>query len=141
MNTKILIIGQAPPAVKQTLPYDTTMLYDWFNEIGVSKEIALQLFDFDAVYDKFPGFNSNGGHLTPSKEQMEDYWARELEDKVNNAKSILCLGACARDFLKTKEINKTIEYLIHPSKRNLHYYNTNKDFILNKLKKVVYGFE
>ena len=32
MNTKILIIGQAPPAVGQSLPYDTTMLYDWFLE-------------------------------------------------------------------------------------------------------------
>jgi len=51
---KTLIIGQAPANQKQTYPYDTTQLYDWLNEIGISKEEAQNLFTFDAVYDKFP---------------------------------------------------------------------------------------
>lgn len=37
---KILIIGQAPPLQKQDVPYDTTMLYEWLSEIGISKEKA-----------------------------------------------------------------------------------------------------
>lgn len=133
MNTKILIIGQAPPAMSQLLPYDTTMLYDWFLEVGVSKEKAQGLFDFDAVYDKFPGFDSKGGHLKPTKEQMEDYWNRELKNKVENCKAILVLGNCAKEFIKEKNIKKRTVYLIHPSKRNYSLYNKNKENIIKSL--------
>lgn len=135
--SKILIIGQAPPAVSQELPYDTTMLYDWFSELGVSKSEAQSLFDFDAVYDKFPGYSNNGGHLKPSQEQMNGYWNRELENKVNNTKSILVLGACARDFLKSKNVSKPIEFVIHPSKRNYDLYNKNRESILGKIKRLL----
>lgn len=133
MNTKILIVGQAPPPVSQSLPYDTTMLYDWFLEIGVNKEKAQELFTFDAVYDKFPGFDSKGGHLKPNKEQMEDYWNRELKNKVENCKAILVLGNCAKEFIKEKNIKKRAVYLIHPSKRNYSLYNKNKDGIIKSL--------
>ena len=34
---KILIIGQAPAAVKQEVPYDTTYLYTMLEWIGISK--------------------------------------------------------------------------------------------------------
>lgn len=137
MNTKILIIGQAPPAVGQSLPYDTTMLYDWFLEVGVSKEKAQGLFDFDAVYDKFPGFDSKGGHLKPTKEQMEDYWNRELKNKIENCKTILVLGNCAKEFIKEKNIKKRTVYLIHPSKRNYSLYNKNKESIIKSLWELV----
>lgn len=134
---KILIIGQAPPAQKQLLPYDTTMLYDWFEQLGISKNDALDIFLFDAVYDKFPGFNSNGGHLKPNEKQMEDYWQRELKSKVDNCKSILVLGACARDFIRTKSIDKPIAFVIHPSKRNYNIYTKNKDSILKRISNLV----
>ena len=134
---KILIIGQAPPAQKQLLPYDTTMLYDWFEQLGISKNDALDMFLFDAVYDKFPGYNSNGGHLKPNEQQMEDYWKRGLKQKVGKCKAILVLGACARDFLKTKEINKPIAYIIHPSKRNYSLYLKNKDSILKSISNLI----
>lgn len=137
MSTKILIIGQAPPAVSQSLPYDTTMLYDWFAEVNVSKERAQELFDFDAVYDKFPGFDSKGGHLKPNKEQMEDYWNRELKDKVENCRAILVLGNCAKEFIKEKNTGKRIVYLIHPSKRNYSLYNKNKESIIENLLKLI----
>ena len=45
MNNKILIIGQAPPAVKQTVPYDTTMLYEMFAWVDISKEQAKEELD------------------------------------------------------------------------------------------------
>lgn len=134
---KILIIGQAPPLQKQILPYDTTMLYNWFNELGISKEEALNIFMFDAVYDKFPGISKNGGHLKPNNEQMNDYWQRGLKEKVYNAKSILVLGACAREFLLTKNINKKIAYIIHPSKRNYSLYLKNKETILNTISELI----
>ena len=137
MENKILIIEQAPPAVKQSLPYDTTMLYDWLEELGINKYKAQDMFDFDAVYDKFPGFSDNGGHLKPSKEQMYDYWERGLKQKVDNAKSILVLGSVAKDFLKDRNINKPTAFVIHPSKRNTWLYNKNKDNILNKIKSLL----
>lgn len=133
MKNKILIIGQAPPANKQSLPYDSTMLYDWFKEIGISAEEALEIFHFDAVYDKFPGHSKNGGHLKPNEKQMDDYWNRELRDKIIKCKSVLVLGACARDYLRDKNINKPIEYIIHPSRRNYSLYQKNKESILSKI--------
>lgn len=53
MNTKIIIIGQAPPAVKQIVPYDTTLLYDMFSWVNISKEQAQELFEFEAMVDFF----------------------------------------------------------------------------------------
>lgn len=47
---KILIIGQSLPAVAQTVPYDTTLLFDWLEEAGISKEQAINMFEFEAVY-------------------------------------------------------------------------------------------
>lgn len=131
---KILIIGQAPPAVKQNLPYDTTMLYDWFSQVGVSKEDAQKIFSFDAVYDKFPGFSKNGGHLTPTFEQMEDYWNRSLKHKVDCCSKIITLGNVARSYLSMKKPNKKMIHLIHPSYRNKYRFDMNKDFYLNQLK-------
>lgn len=137
MNTKILIIGQAPPFVAQKLPYDTTMLYDWFQEIGISKEASQELFLFDAVYDQFPGFDKNGGHNKPSNLQMQDYWERSLKSKIESVKSVLVLGNVAKDFLLSKSVNKKCIYLIHPSKRNYSIYKKNKEEILNKLKTIL----
>lgn len=134
---KILIIGQAPPAQKQLLPYDTTMLYNWFEQLGINKNDALDMFLFDAVYDEFPGYNSSGGHLKPNEQQMEEYWKRELKQKVDKCKSILVLGACARDFIKTKAISKPIAFVIHPSKRNYSLYLKNKNSILKSISNLI----
>jgi len=137
MKSKILIIGQAPPANKQLLPYDSTMLYEWLEILGVSKNDALDIFYFDAVYDKFPGYNSNGGHLKPTESQMDDYWDRELSQRVKDCKAILVLGACARDYLKSKNIDKPISFTIHPSKRNYSLYLKNKESILNEIRNLI----
>ena len=137
---KILIIGQAPPAVKQGVPYDTTQLYDWLKEVGVDKDAAQELFDFDAVYDKFPGF-ANGGHAIPTKEQMEDYWKRSLKEKVVNHQKIWIVGKVAYDFLSTKKEmkDKKIIKTIHPSKRNLDYYKRNKIEIINSISSLIFN--
>jgi uracil-DNA glycosylase len=136
---KTLIIGQAPPAVKQGVPYDTTMLYDWLNEIGVSKDEAQELFEFDAVYDKFPGFDSVGGHKKPSREQMDEYWDRALEMKVILADKVILLGNVAKEYFYSKpksySCNLEVFEMIHPSKRNSYLYNKDKDKVLNVLRR------
>jgi len=137
MNTKILIIGQAPPAVQQKLPYDTTMLYEWFSEIGISKEKAQELFTFDAVTDQFPGFDKNGGHKKPSWEMFVEYWTLSLKEKVENCKSIIVLGNVAKEYLSLMKIEKPITFLIHPSKRNYALYQKNKDKILSELRRLI----
>jgi len=135
--SKILIIGQAPPFVKQQFPYDTTMLYSWLNELGIDKEGAQLIFDFDAVYDQFPGFSGNGGHLKPSLIQMNDYWDRSLRFKVLKCSAIICLGACAKDFIIQKSVDKPIAYLLHPSKRNYSIYQKNKQFIIKEFLRII----
>lgn len=141
---KILIIGQAPPAVKQELPYDTTMLYEWLRECGISKEKAQEMFDFEAVYNKFPGWNTGeshtGGHRTPTKEQMDEYWPI-LEAKILKAEKVIILGNVAASYIKTKNFfvrpSSRVIYLIHPSKRNFDRYQKNKDLVLKPLKTIL----
>lgn len=135
--SKILIIGQAPPAVKQNFPYDTTMLYDWLLELGITKEKAQELFLFDAVSDQFPGFNKNGGHKKPSWEMFVEYWTLELKQRVEESRSIIVLGNVAKEYLSLMDIKKPMIFLIHPSKRNFSLYKKNKGEILNKLKSVL----
>lgn len=141
---KILIIGQAPPLQKQELPYDTTMLYDWLNEVGVSKEKAQKIFDFEAMTDKPPRIGANGSHLKPTKKEMDDYYRRVLHSKCLNADSIILVGKCSMEyfgfnnFYESKEINgKTYSTLIHPSKRNLDRYRKNKQRLINCLQKAI----
>lgn len=119
---KILIIGQAPPAVKQIIPYDTTLLYVMLEWINISKNEAQNLFEFDALVDRFPGFDPNGGHLKPKIEDVAKYYESSLKHKIDAAEKIILLGAAARDFIKPDLLNYGIKdkylYLPHPSKRN-----------------------
>ena len=139
MSTKILIIGQAPPAKQQTIPYDSTMLYDWFQECGISKEQAQQMFEFEAVYNKFPGHASTGGHLKPTQEQMDAHWDETLEEKIQIADKIILLGNVAKNYFwskpKTWSCNLQVLEIMHPSKLNYNLYRKNKDAVINKFKK------
>lgn len=134
MNTKILLIGQAPPAVKQGVPYDTTMLYEWLNEIGISKEKAQDIFEFEAISNVFPGFGENG-HLKPSKEEMDLHWDNTLELKVSKADVIILLGNASKEYFyskpKTYSCNTKVYEVMHPSKRNLFKYRNEKEKTLN----------
>lgn len=137
MNTKkILIIGQALPAVKQKLPYDTTMLYEWLHEVNISKEDAQNIFEFDAVYGgEFLGYDDKGGHLKPSTAQKDHYWREVLNNKVNQADKLWILGRVADDYLKGLGAyeGKEVIVTIHPSRRNYSLYSKQKKQILNKI--------
>lgn len=142
----ILIIGQAPPIKEQTLPYDSTILYDWFKSANISKEDAQARFIFDAVYDKFPGHTKDGGHKAPTKAQFKDYLKRSLSKKINQASSIILLGNTACKFILNKELDwgtihidnnsfdkKAYLVLPHPSKRNTLIHQQYKEVIQQSL--------
>ena len=142
---KILVIGQAPPDQKQTLPYDTTMLYDWLEELGISKDQAQHIFDWEAVCPVFVGRYENGGHRIPPAKLMFDHWKAVLEDKVIGANKVWVLGGVARDFIETMEnihrswsCNTEFFYSIHPSKRNLYHFRQVKDKMMPELHNFIY---
>jgi uracil-DNA glycosylase len=137
MSTKILIIGQAPPYQKQKLPYDTTMLYDWLKEIGIDKERALERFEFDAVYNKFPGFGESG-HKIPTQEQMDEYYP-ELKKKIDSVDKIWILGNVAYNYLISKNLDKEILFTIHPSRMNYNRFEKDKTKILTRIKNFING--
>lgn len=134
---KILIIGQAPPLKKQTIPYDSTMLYDWLLEIGITKEQAQDIFEFEALTDVFPGINKNGGHKKPSWDMFIEHWVCTLKEKAENCKSIICLGNASKEYILLIKIGKPTIFLIHPSKRNISLFRKNKESILNALKTAI----
>lgn len=141
---KILIIGQALPEVKQELPYDTTMLYDWLKEVGVSKEQAVGIFDFEAVFPVFPGRTASGGHAKPKKAEMVAHWNSVLRSKVVSSDKILLLGRVSSEFVMKQisvgfisTIEKTITEIPHPSRRNYYLYTQRKEEVLDKLSYII----
>jgi uracil-DNA glycosylase len=136
---KILIIGQAPPAVKQTVPYDTTMLYEMLEWVGITKEQAQEIFEFEAVVDKFPGHGENG-HLVPNLKDITEYYNKTLKLKIEKAERIIVLGKVAENSLKSLNAfqNKTsVLYMIHPSRMNMGRILAKKIEITNKLEQFI----
>ena len=133
---KILVIGQAPPAVAQSLPYDTTMLYEWLEEVGVNIHQAQSMFEWEAVSDKFPGFKMGGGHLMPSAEDMERHWENTLKTKVKCSDKVWILGGVAAEFLTSKDevLEKRTLYTMHPSRRNRSMYKDRKESLINDIR-------
>ena len=139
---KILIIGQAPPAVKQKLPYDTTLLYEIFSWVGIDKKKSKILFEFESMTDVFPGFGKNG-HLKPSKDVMKKHYDQTLKNKIIKARKILVLGNVAKDALRENGIfslkkEKDVLFLIHPSKRNYSKIMIKKKAIIKLLNNFIF---
>ena len=138
---KILIIGQAPPAVTQILPYDTTLLYDMLSWVGITKEQAQDLFEFEAMSRIFPGHGDNG-HLKPDISVMREHYDHVLREKIQTSKKILVLGKVAENALKEfgafcSSEHENITFMIHPSKRNYSTIMTNKYLITKQLKELM----
>jgi uracil-DNA glycosylase len=137
--SKILIIGQAPPAQEQKVPYDTTMLYEWLEECGISKEQAQEMFEFEAVSANFPGKAKGGGHKVPSTADMLLHYHQVLSEKILNSKKIIVLGNVAKHFLENdtpswRSRTQPILYLMHPSRMNYERYHSNRNKILDPLR-------
>lgn len=119
---KILIIGQAPPSptTYQEVPYSTTLLYDMLGWVGITKERAQDMFEFEAMTDKFPGYGASG-HKPPSKAEALYHYSHVLIHKIANADKIILLGSVAKNFFEEADLfhtNRRWLCLIHPSRRN-----------------------
>lgn len=135
---KILIIGQAPPAVKQIVPYDTTLLYEILYWVNISKEQAQEIFEFEAMVNTFPGRTENG-HKAPDKHSMHRHYKYFLIPKIQQASKVILLGNVAKENCTEFGIYAikgagNILCLPHPSRRNYSLIMKNKDSITNKLK-------
>lgn len=141
MSKRILLIGQAPSAIKQEVPYDTTMLYIWLEECGISKEQAQEMFEFEAMVDKFPG-HGNGGHKKPNDTEMAEHYNNVLSAKIEKVDKVILLGKVSQTFMWANGVDIRYPHvqwleLIHPSKRNTDLYNKNKEQIINSLKEFI----
>lgn len=135
---KILIIGQAPPAVQQEYPYDTTLLYEIFSWLNIDKKLAQELFEFEAMVDVFPGHSQKrNGHEIPQWFDMEVHYTHTLESKIEKADKILVLGNVAQKALIAFGImdkGKQVLFMIHPSRRNSYRINFTKEEIITNLR-------
>jgi len=116
-------------------------MYEWLNEIGIDEKQAQDMFEWEALYDKFPGYNWKGDHNVPSKRQCDEYWEKALKDKVKNADKVWLLGKAAHDyfFSKNEQWSDKMEVLatIHPSTRNRALYRKDKERFLEYLKNFI----
>ncbi|NJL96519.1 hypothetical protein HC766_05785 [Candidatus Gracilibacteria bacterium] len=55
MSKQILFIGQALPATPAPYPFARSRLYKWFASIQIDKDTLLDISQFNAVLDYFPG--------------------------------------------------------------------------------------
>jgi len=144
MTEKILIIGQSPPSpdVVQKVPYDTTMLYEMLSWVGISKDQAQNLFEFEALTDVFPGYAKMSGHKVPSSEAKAIYWDSTLKDKIANHSRIILLGRESQKYVEKrwpeKYNDKNTLCLIHPSIRNSGKIKEHKEIITNLLKTFIW---
>lgn len=134
---RILVIGQAPARKEQKVPYDTTMLYIMLEWCGITKEQAQDIFEFDALTDKFPGV-VNGNHNKPAQEAVDAYYELVLQNKINMHQRIILLGKQAQLYLVDKiPGDKKVVLLIHPSRRNYSKIMAAKDEIILRLKSIL----
>ena len=132
---KILIIAQAPPLKSQTRPMDSTLFETWLKDAGYQFDNLEDVFEFEAVYDKFPGKTRYGAHRAPSKKQRDEHWP-VLETKILAAEKIWVMGNTAYDYVidKILPLRKDFIWTMHPSRRNLHKYRQQKDEIIKLIK-------
>ena len=134
-GSKILIIGQAPAAKTQNIPYDTTLLYQILSWVDISKEEAQTMFEFEAMTDVFPGKGKNG-HKAPAASEMFRYYQAVLKDKMAINKKIVVLGNVAHiALIRFNAITPQNEFifLLHPSRRNYKKIMDSKESITRDL--------
>lgn len=140
---RILVIGQAPAKREQKVPYDTTLLYSMLEWVGISKEQAQDMFEFEALSNEFPGLSKPGHHAKPAKENIEKHWKQELEIKVQLADKVWLLGEFVKktfyNFPKTWSCNLQIMETYHPSRRNYSKIMAQKETLTEQIKNFING--
>lgn len=138
---KILIIGQAPPVKEQKVPYDSTLLYEMLSWVGITKEQAQDMFEFEAVSPTLRGVK-NGNHLKPLKHEIHNHVVTVLGAKMKEADKILLMGNVAIENVIGKKhpygmFGTKYALLPHPSRRNYNLIMKQKESITNLLKEVL----
>lgn len=64
-----LFIGQAPPRIKDEIPFGRTQLYRWLATVGISQEEALRDFAYTALVPVFPGMKGRS-HRPPNADEI-----------------------------------------------------------------------
>jgi uracil-DNA glycosylase len=72
MKKTSLIIGQAKGEKWKLGPMFSSKLWDWFATIGLTREEAYELFQFDALIDHGT-LRAKKGRVPPNSEQMKNY--------------------------------------------------------------------
>lgn len=100
------------------------------------------MFEFEAVFNAFPGYDGKGNHAVPTQAQMERHWSNTLGQKVLDHKKIWLLGNVAMRFIvgqREKFIgHKKLLITMHPSKRNMDAYRKVKGVMLDRIKNFIY---
>lgn len=109
--------------------------------VGISKEQAQGLFEFEAVSNVFPGSVKNRGHLRPTEEEMTKHWQTTLCRKVEEASGIWIMGRVASKFFYGQFKSSPPSYFghnvietIHPSRRNYSKIMAQKELITSLIK-------
>lgn len=109
--------------------------------VGISKDTAQKIFEFEALTDQFPGKTLHGSHKPPSAEMVLKYWESTLRWKVENSQSVILLGkiACIHFYELTKNWYARPDSLElpHPSRRNYSRIMNNKEQITKDLKRFI----
>lgn len=142
MNKILIITGYEDLVVSE-------LLYDMLGWVNITKEQAQEMFDFEALVDKFPGFDDNGGHKKPSPADVQQYWNDVLSAKFLASEKIIIFGIPARDFVypaataygiyRNKKVNQAVLYLPHPSKRNTALIMNRKQLYITLLNDFLHG--
>ncbi len=104
-NKLALFIGQAPPEKNYEIPFAKTRLYHWLLNVGITQKEVLDIFDFEALSDVFPG-KSDKGHKAPTSAAIKKY-IPTIISKINrnDYKLIVPVGKLAIEYVLTKPAN------------------------------------
>lgn len=115
--------------------------------VGISKEQAQDMFEFDAISSEFPGKTKTNGHKKPSKEAIKSHFKNVLERKLIDHDKIILLGRSAIDeimpdasFFQIAQNGLLMDYALilpHPSRRNYSLIMNRKDRITELLKRFI----
>jgi len=170
---KILIVGQAPPKKTVEIPFGRSHLYKWLESRNIKYQKTIEtepehnqegifLIDdnpvaevkFAALINYFPGTNNAGGHLTPSRAEIEteQYILKQILENFN-PNIVIPVGKLSIQECFIKEDIKLEEYigktfvidpynsfgkkvivlpLPHPSGASTWYFNETNKKLLNK---------
>lgn len=153
-----MFIGQAPPEKSCNIPFERTRLYSWFNKIAIDKNTILNIFDFEALVDSFPG-KSSSGHKIPDTNDIMKHIPTIIEKiNFNRIKLIVPIGKIAIQHVfniehiqledvigKKLYINpfdkmdsiKTVIPLPHPSGLNTWIFQENNEELLHAALKLI----